>query len=314
MSVQFNSMSLYPAGYFTRQIPVGADRHLSGRLDRGVRARRRTRKGATYSYAPTNYEVLVDSPAVAGRYYKEWALSPRVDLNMWADSQADLDAAKPEYIDAHYRRTVEQAVRLFGAQHYDHYEFLHTMSDTLGGIGLEHHRSTEIGSKPGYFRDWATMPPARNVVPHEFTHSWDGKFRRGADLWTPNFNVPMRGSLLWVYEGQTQFWGYVLQARGGHRSASRIRSTGSRSIAATYDNNRAREWRDLVDTTNDPIISRAQAQGLDQLAAQRGLLQRRDAGLARSRFADPREDRRGTSRSTISPAPSSACATATGGS
>ena len=98
------------------------------------------------------------------------------------------------------------------------------------------------------------MQAGRNVVPHEFTHSWDGKFRRGADLWTPNFNVPMRDSLLWVYEGQTQFWGYVLQARGGLVSKQDTLD-GLASIAATYDTDRARDWRDLVDTTNDPIIS-----------------------------------------------------------
>lgn len=252
MSVQFNSMSLYPAGYFTRQIPVA----LTATYPAGwtaVSALPAKKTGNTYTYAPTNYEVLVDSPAVAGRYYKEWALSPRVDLNMWAESQADLDAAKPEYIDA-YRRTVEQAVKVFGSQHYDHYEFLQTMSGELGRIGLEHHRSTEIGSKSAYFREWASMPMARNVVPHEFTHSWDGKFRRGADLWTANFNVPMRDSLLWVYEGQTQFWGYVLQARSGLVSKEDTLA-GLASIAATYDTNRARDWRDLVDTTNDPIIS-----------------------------------------------------------
>ena len=258
MSVQFNSMSLYPAGYFTRQIPVA----LTARYPDGwtaVSALPAKRVGGSYTYDRTDYEKLVDSPAVAGRYYKEWALTPRVDLNMWADSQADLDAAKPEYIDA-YRRTVEQAVKVFGSQHYDHYEFLQTLSETLGGIGLEHHRSTEIGSKAAYFREWATMPMARNVVPHEFTHSWDGKFRRGADLWTPNFNVPMRDSLLWVYEGQTQFWGYVLQARGGLVSKQDTLD-GLASIAATYDTARARAWRDLLDTTNDPIISARKPKG-----------------------------------------------------
>ena len=258
MSVQFNSMSLYPAGYFTRAIPVA----LTARYPDGwtaVSAIPARKVGGTYTYDRTNYEVLVDSPAVAGRYYKEWALTPRVDLNMFADAQADLDAAKPEYIDA-YRRTVDQAVKAFGAQHYDHYEFLQTLSDTLGGIGLEHHRSTEIGSKPAYFRDWATLASARNVVPHEFTHSWDGKFRRGADLWTANFNVPMRDSLLWVYEGQTQFWGYVLQARGGLVSKQDTLD-GLASIAATYDTNRGRDWRDLVDTTNDPVISARKPKG-----------------------------------------------------
>jgi predicted metalloprotease with PDZ domain len=106
-------------------------------------------------------------------------------------------------------------VKLFGAQHYDKYEFLLSLSDQMGGIGLEHHRSSEDGVKLGYFLKWKDGPGSRNLLPHEYTHSWDGKYRRGADLWTPDYRTPMRGSLLWVYEGQTQFWGYVLQARSG---------------------------------------------------------------------------------------------------
>ncbi|MES2755406.1 MAG: peptidase M61, partial [Pseudomonadota bacterium] len=174
LSLQFNSMSLYPAGYFTRAIPVEARvTYPSGwTAVSGLRAKA---TGATYTYDRTTYEVLVDSPAVAGRYYKSWALTPKVDFNIWADSQDEIDAAKPEQIAA-IRRTTEQAIKLFGAEHYDHYEYLHTISADLGGIGLEHHRSTEIGRTPGVFKDWDGTPQGRNVIPHEFVHSWDGKF------------------------------------------------------------------------------------------------------------------------------------------
>lgn len=258
MNVQFNSMSLYPAGYFTRQIPVA----LTVKYPEGwtaVSGLPATAKGSTYTYDRTNYEVLVDSPAMAGRYYKSWALTPKVDLNVWADNQEELDAAKPEQIEA-IRRTTEQAIKLFGTEHYDHYEYLLAISADLGGIGLEHHRSTEIGRGLGLFKDWDTTPQNRNVIPHEFVHSWDGKFRRGADLWTANFNVPMRDSLLWVYEGQTQFWGTILQARGGLVSKEDTLASLAET-AATYDTNRARDWRDLVDTTNDPIISARRPKG-----------------------------------------------------
>ena len=258
LSLQFGSMSLYPAGYFTRQIPVAAKvTYPAGwTAVSGLPAKA---AGATYSYAPTNFEVLVDSPVVAGRYYRQWPLTAKVDMNMWADSDAEFAAVKPEHIDA-FKRTTEQAIKLFGAEHYDHYEFLHTLSDSLGGIGLEHHRSTEIGRPTGYFSGWDTGAPGRNVIPHEFVHSWNGKFRRGADLWTPNFSVPMRDSLLWVYEGQTQFWGYVLAARGGLVSQAESRDAIA-LIAAQYDIMRARDWRDVLDTTNDPIISARRPKG-----------------------------------------------------
>lgn len=257
VSLQFNSMSLYPAGYFTRQIPVKATvRYPAGFT--AVSGLPATATGSTYSYAPTNYEVLVDSPVLAGRHYRQWQLSPRVDLNVFADTPAEL-AAKPDQIDAH-KRLVEQAVKTFGAQHYDRYEFLLSITDQLGGIGLEHHRSSENGVTPGYFLNWNDGPGRRNLLPHEFVHSWDGKFRRGADAWTPDFRTPMRDSLLWVYEGQTQFWGYVLQARSGLVSKQDTLDMYA-GILASLDNRPARNWRNLLDTTNDPIISARKPKG-----------------------------------------------------
>ncbi|WP_260596980.1 M61 family metallopeptidase [Sphingomonas endolithica] len=257
LSLQFNSMSLYPAGYFTRQIPVKATvRYPDGwTAASGLPSRA---AGSSYTYETTNYEVLVDSPVLAGRYYKKWALSPRVNLNVFADSPEEL-VATPEQIEAH-RRLVDQAVKNFGAQHYDNYEFLLSITDQLGGIGLEHHRSSENGVKPGYFTKWSDGPGGRNLLPHEYTHSWDGKFRRGADLWTPDYRTPMRGSLLWVYEGQTQFWGYVLQARSGIVSKQDTLDMYA-SILASLDNRPARDWRNLVDTTNDPVISARKPKG-----------------------------------------------------
>lgn len=257
ISLQPNSVSLYPAGWFTRQIPIQMTvRYPDGWTAAGALKAKVT--GATYAYETTNYEVLVDSPILAGRYGKTWPLSPRVNLNVFADDPAEL-AATPAQIAGH-QRLVDQAVKTFGAQHYDHYEFLLSITDQLGGIGLEHHRSSENGVTPGYFTKWDEGPGRRNLLPHEFTHSWDGKFRRGADLWTPDFRTPMRNSLLWVYEGQTQFWGYVLQARSGLVSKQDTLDQYA-AIMALYDSQPARQWRDLLDTTNDPIISARRPKG-----------------------------------------------------
>ena len=257
LSLQPNSVSLYPAGYFTRRIPAQMTvTYPDGWTAAGALKAKVT--GATYAYEPTTYEILVDSPILAGKYGKVFPLTPRVDLNVFADDPAEL-AATPAQIDAH-KRLVEQAVKTFGAQHYDHYEFLLSITDKLGGIGLEHHRSSENGVTPGYFTKWDDGPGRRNLLPHEFTHSWDGKFRRGADLWTPDYRTPMRGSLLWVYEGQTQFWGYVLQARSGIVSKQDTLDQYA-SIMALYDSQPAREWRDLLDTTNDPVISARRPKG-----------------------------------------------------
>jgi predicted metalloprotease with PDZ domain len=257
LRVQWNSMSLYPAGYFTRQIPILATvKYPAGFTAYAGLPSNNT--GSTYSYQKTNYEILVDSPTLAGRYAKSWQLSPRVWLDTVADTPDQL-AATPAQLDLH-KRLVDQAVKTFGAQHYDNYHFLFSISDQIGGIGLEHHRSSEDGVRPGYFTEWDQNISARNLLPHEYTHSWDGKFRRGADLWTPNFDVPMRDSLLWVYEGQTQFWGYVLQARSGLVSKQDTLDAYA-AIAGNYDLAPARQWRDLLDTTNDPTISQRRPKG-----------------------------------------------------
>jgi predicted metalloprotease with PDZ domain len=257
ISLQPERVSLYPAGYYVRQIPVQMTvKYPTGWTASGAVPARVT--GSTYSYQKVNYETLVDSPILAGRYHRTVALSPRVDLAMYADSPRELNAT-PAQIDTH-KRLVDQAVKTFGAQHYDRYTFLLSITDQLGGIGLEHHRSSENGVSPGYWIDWENSTARRNLLPHEFTHSWDGKFRRGADLWTPDYRTPMRNSLLWVYEGQTQFWGYVLQARSGIVSKQDTLDALA-GIAAVYDTAPARQWRNLVDTTNDPVISARRPKG-----------------------------------------------------
>ena len=257
ISLQPNSVSLYPAGYYTRQIPI----QMTATFPTGWTAAGAVPaqvSGSTYTYDTTNYEILVDSPILAGKYGKVFPLPPSVKLNGCADNPGEL-AAQPVQIAAH-TLLVEQAEKAFGSHHFDHYEFLLSITDQLGGIGLEHHRSSENGVTPGYFTEWDSGPGRRNLLPHEFTHSWDGKFRRGADLWTPDFRSPMRDSLLWVYEGQTQFWGYVLQARSGMVSTQDTLDQYA-SILAIYDTAPARQWRNLVDTTNDPIISSRKPKG-----------------------------------------------------
>ena len=257
LSLQPNSVSLYPAGYFTRQIPIQMTvTYPEGWTAAGAVPAKVN--GSTYVYQTTDYDTLVDSPILAGRYGKTWPLSNRVKLAVYADTPGEL-AATPAQIDAH-KRLVDQAVKTFGAQHYDNYTFLLSITDNLGSIGLEHHRSSENGVTPGYFTKWNDGPGRRNLLPHEFTHSWNGKFRRGADSWTPDFRMPTRNSLLWVYEGQTQFWGYVLQARSGLVSKQDTLDQLA-AIAALYDSQPARQWRPLIDTTNDPVISARRPKG-----------------------------------------------------
>jgi predicted metalloprotease with PDZ domain len=257
LNLQFETVSLYPAGYYVRRIPVKA----SVTYPRGwtaYTALRGTASGDKIAYGETDYETLIDSPVFAGVYSKAVDLGSNVALNIVADSPEEL-VATPDQI-AKHKKLVSEALALFGAKHFDHYDFLLSISDQLGGIGLEHHRSSENGVDPGYFTKWNDGPGERNLLPHEFTHSWDGKFRRSELLWTPDYRTPMQNNLLWVYEGQTQFWGYVLGARSGLYSKDQTLDALA-SIAARLDTAVGREWRPMEDTTLDPIISKRAPKG-----------------------------------------------------
>jgi predicted metalloprotease with PDZ domain len=256
LSLEWNTVALYPAGHFARRIMFEPAVTLPQGFSPASALETASTTGSTTTFKPTAFNTLVDSPLIAGRYFHRFDLDPgaatRVSLDVVADRPELLEATDAE-LSAH-RALVQQAYRLYGSRHYDHYDFLVSVSDKLGGIGLEHHRSSEDGVAPKYFTDWDKTAPQRDLLPHEFTHSWNGKFRRPADLWTPNFNVPMRDSLLWVYEGQTQYWGFVLAARAGLLTRQEALDAIA-NVAATYDHRVGREWRDLEDTTNDPIIA-----------------------------------------------------------
>jgi predicted metalloprotease with PDZ domain len=261
IDLSWNTVVLYPAGVFSRGITFVPTLTYAPAWHYATALETAKASPGHVEFKPTTLNTLVDSPLYAGLYGRRINLTPGakvpVHLNIFADRPEDLLASGDQV--AKHRALVEQAVKLFGAQHYTHYDFLFALSDELGGVGLEHHQSSEDGVDRGYFTEWDDKTADRDLLPHEYTHSWNGKFRRPADLWTPEFNVPMRDSLLWVYEGQTQFWGQILAARSGLWS----RQEALDAIAVDADlmqTEIGREWRPLQDTTNDPIINERRPQ------------------------------------------------------
>ena len=260
LSLQWNNMLLYPAGYFSRDITVDASVTLPDGWKFGSGLDVASTAGAVTHFKPVPLNTLVDNPLIAGQYFRREDLNPHpgpnsgppVHLDIVGDRADDIAITPAEL--GYHRALVQQASRLFQSHHYDHYDFLLSLSDELGGIGLEHHRSSENGVSPDGFTDWDKNVADHDLLPHEYTHSWNGKFRRPADLWQPNFNTPERDSLLWVYEGQTEYWGKVLAARSG-LSPKQASLDGLAYVAAVYSNGVGRSWRDLEDTTNDPVIA-----------------------------------------------------------
>lgn len=256
MLLEWNALLMYPAGYFARQIPAQASLKLPEGWQLATALAKVATNGTTTSFERVSLETLVDSPLYAGRHFLHVDLDPGAKvpfmLNVFAD-RPELLKVQPEQLAA-YRALVQQAYKLFGSHHFEHYDFLLAVSDQVQQDGLEHHQSSELGGDPESFTEWDKTASGRDLAAHELTHAWNGKFRRPADLWTPNYDVPMRNSLLWVYEGQTEYWGNVLAGRAGLRTRQQSLDQFA-DLAASYDNQAGRRWRALVDTGNDEIIN-----------------------------------------------------------
>lgn len=259
LDLQWDSVVLYPAGYFARDVPFDASLRLPAGWHYGTALEAAdAAPGAPIRFRTVSLDTLLDSPLYAGRHFKRLDLDPGgrvpVHLDIVADKPSEL-AVTPSQLGVH-RALIQQAYRLYGSHHYDHYDFLLALSDELGEEGLEHHRSSENATGGDYFTRWDKTGDGRDLLAHEYTHSWNGKYRRPADLWSPDFNsVPERDSLLWVYEGMTEYWGQVLAARSGLWS----RDQALDMIAfesALMQAEAGRSWRPLADTTNSPIFVR----------------------------------------------------------
>ena len=257
LNLQWDTVALYPAGHYSHKIKFQPSVTLPKGWQFATALEKSSQKGNTVTFEGIDFENLVDSPMFAGSHYKRVDLNPNADtpvfLNVFADKEKDLEISA-EGLTAH-RELIQQMYALYGAHHFDHYDFLLALTDKLGGIGMEHHRSSENSAKENYFTDWDKSWVGRDLLAHEFNHSWNGKYRRPDALWTPTYNQVKEANGLWVYEGQTQFWGQVIAARSGLWSQENAMDMLAR-LGATYDQGRpGMAWRNILDTTNDPTIA-----------------------------------------------------------
>jgi predicted metalloprotease with PDZ domain len=211
----------------------------------------------TTKYAATTVEQLQDSPVIAGQYFHEFALAlevtPKHYLDVVADEERDSEL-RPEFL-AEVANLVRETGAMYASRHYNVYHFLLTLSDVAGGEGLEHGQSSNNGADENQFRDAQHQLGEADLLAHEFTHSWNGKYRRPGRLYQPDFETPEQGDLLWVYEGMTQYLGNVLAARSGLKSPEQYRDLLAIS-AANLDNKPGREWRSTEDSAISSSILR----------------------------------------------------------
>jgi predicted metalloprotease with PDZ domain len=247
--ISWNQVLLYPAGFKSDDINYSASLKLPDGWKFGTPLPVTSQSGNEIKFATVSLTTLVDSPVITGEFLKVVPLAqdPPTEMDIAADSAAALEA--PQEAWDHYKSLVDQAQKLFGAHHYRDYHFLYTLSDHVAHFGLEHHESDDSRVDEHGLSDETSRKLSAGLLPHEYVHSWNGKFRRPADLSTPDYQQPMQDDLLWVYEGLTNYLGFVLTARSGLLSAEQDRDDLALTAAA-LDHLPGREWRNLQDTAD----------------------------------------------------------------
>ncbi len=255
-ALEWEKLLLYPANVPVRDIPiqpsliVPAGWGIGTALQpMGSGAYPVPAAGAVTHFAVTNVEQLQDSPIITGEYFHEYPLAPEISPKHYLDVVSDRpdDSKLRPAVLAEVANLVRETDKLYASHHYNVYHFLLTLSDVAGGQGLEHGQSSDNGVGEKGFADPGHQVANADLLSHEFTHSWNGKYRRPIGLYQPDFATPQQGALLWVYEGMTQYLGNMLAARAGLESQEQYRDMLAMS-AASLDYRVGRDWRPTEDT------------------------------------------------------------------
>ncbi len=247
--LSWNQFVLYPQGTPAERLRYQAKLRLPAGWQYGTALPIARARNSEIEFRPVSLVTLIDSPVLSGAHFKNIDLG-MVDgaphfLHIAADEDR-LIATTPEWIE-HQKRLLAETNALFGARHYSQYHFLLALSDFVANFGLEHHESSDDRLAARTLTDESVLQFDADMLAHEFVHSWNGRYRRPEGLITTNYNEPMRGDLLWIYEGLTEYLGEVLATRSGLGSPERFRDWLARD-AALLDESSGRKWRSLTDT------------------------------------------------------------------
>jgi len=249
--LSWNQVLLYPKGFNIRDITFTPSLKLPDGWKYGTALPGAKRNGDAIDFSPVTLNTLVDSPVITGKYFREIELTPGQNPAHFMDIAADSEAAlamSPE-TQTHFHQLVAEAGALFGSRHYRDYHFLLTLSDDVAHFGLEHHESSDDRTAERNLIDEPELIVFAGLLPHEFVHSWNGKYRRPEGLATPDYQQPMKDDLLWVYEGLTEYLGSVLTVRSGLLTKDQGMDELA-ELVATYEHRPGRDWRPLQDTAD----------------------------------------------------------------
>jgi predicted metalloprotease with PDZ domain len=262
LDLNWNQVVLYPQGATSDEVEIRPSVSLPAgwKFGTALSVAIVTKSGTNeiVGFKPVSLTTLIDSPLIAGDHYRKIELTkpgetPAHVIDMVSESETGLAMTPAD--ESAYRKLVAETGALFGARHYLDYHFLLTLSDDAGHHGVEHHQSSDNSVEERTLLDPELHMLEADLLPHEFTHSWNGKYRRPAGLATRNYQDPMKGDLLWVYEGLTEYLGRVLTARSGLWSPEQYREALA-ATAAMLDHRAGRTWRPLEDTARSVQILR----------------------------------------------------------
>ena len=256
VNIQWSSFLVYPRGALADTTMFSPAIRLPASWNFASALKQRATVNDIVSFEPVSLTRLVDSPLDAAAYFREIDLSPGETpahfLDLFSDSAAALEIT-PAQIEG-YRHLIREGPALYGDHHYRSYRFLLTLSDEIGFEGIEHHESSDNRAPEKFASEAKSFVGSADLLPHEYSHSWNGKYRRPADLLTPDFQVPEKTDLLWVYEGLNQYLGEVLTARSRLISPEEARETLAIDAAA-QDSREGRKWRSLRDVADEaPVL------------------------------------------------------------
>jgi predicted metalloprotease with PDZ domain len=247
--LSWNTVLLYPKGVASDSLTYSASLRIPSGWQYATALETRGRNGDEIEFEQASLTTLIDSPVQLGVILRKIDLPNKSGLRHTLNllSESNEATQTPDDFAAQYGRLVDETSALFGANHYRHYDWLFTLSDAVAHFGLEHHESSDDRVAENRLLEDTSRKWVSTLMAHEFVHSWNGKYRRPAGLATGNYDKPMTGELLWVYEGLTEYLGDLLPVRSGILSADDYRE----NLAETYaqmTQHTGRTWRPLLDT------------------------------------------------------------------
>ncbi|HMD02370.1 MAG TPA: hypothetical protein VKG44_05335, partial [Candidatus Baltobacteraceae bacterium] len=245
--LEYSCFVMYPQGAVASDLSVEASLKLPDEWDFGTALPVRARNGANVAFASVPLSMLVDSPIEAGRFFRAFPLGGEHELDLAADSEAAL--AIDSRVLGGLKHLVVEGPALYGDKHYRDYHFLLSLSETIEFEGVEHHESSDNRASEQYVVDPENFRDFPDLLSHEYSHSWNGKYRRPADLFVPNYQAPELTDLLWVYEGLNEYVGQLLSTRARMNVFGDELDSLARA-AASMDYERGRDWRPLQDTAD----------------------------------------------------------------